>query len=304
MHELIADGRPFVLDDEVMSPKRLRIELRDGTLRRLLQGVYVDARVADSREVRVQAVERIRPPHGVACSETAAWIMGLDVHPPGRRFDVTPTFLVPHGRTRIVRRGVDSRQARLGPHDVTEEFGSLCTTAVRTASDLLRRQYRPYALASVDQMTRADLVDLDELSATVMHLKGYPGIRQARSLVVLVDPRAESPGESWTRLRLHDAGFPPPELQVAVIDIDGIERRLDMAYVLQKVAIEYDGAGHHASLVDREHDRHRREGLTQQWGWRWGVAGRADIFGPDSTFEELVGEYLGLSPLARWWGHR
>ncbi|WP_344197732.1 hypothetical protein [Aeromicrobium alkaliterrae] len=303
MQQLIADGRPFVTDDGVMSPKQIRLALQSGTVRRLLRGVFVDARVPEDRDLRVLAVERIRPPHGVACSETAAWVMGLDVHPPGRRFDMTPTFLVPHGETRIVRSGIDCRQARLGSHDVTEDFGTFSTTPVRTASDLLRRQYRPYALASADQMTRSGLVDLGELSSVVMHLKGYPGIRQARSLVGLVDARAESPGESWTRLRLHDAGFPPPELQVEVADHDGVIRRIDLAYEVQKVAIEYDGSAHHSALSDLAWDEERRDDLSVQWGWRWVLARRSSIFGQDATFEEAVGAHLGLVPLRRWWGH-
>jgi hypothetical protein len=303
MQQLIADGRPFVADDDVMSPKQLRLALHAGSVRRVLRGVFVDARVPEDRDLRVLAVDRIRPPHGVACSETAAWLMGLDVHPPGRRFDTTPTFLVPHGETRITRRGIDSRQARLRPRDITEDFGTLSTTPVRTASDLLRRQYRPYALASADQMARAGLVDLGELSSLVLHLKGYPGIRQARSLVGLVDARAESPGESWTRLRLHDAGFPPPELQVEVFDRDGVLRRIDLAYALQKVAIEYDGAAHHTTLVDRAWDETRRNDLSERSGWRWVLARRSSIFGQDTTFEETVRAYLDREPLRRWWGH-
>ncbi|WP_229051168.1 hypothetical protein [Aeromicrobium sp. Leaf350] len=304
MTPFTADGLPFSIRDEVMSRIEAHHRLRDGALRRVLRGVYVDARVPDSRELRILAVDKVRPPDGVACSETAAWVMGVNVFPPGRQHDFVPTFLVPHGTTRITMQGVACRQALLSPHDVTDEHGTLTTTAVRTTSDLLRRQYRPYALASGDQMLRAGLIDLGELSDAVHRLKGFPGIRQARSLVGLIDALAESPGESWTRLRLHDAGFPHPELQVVVIDRDGIERRLDMAYVLQLAAAEFDGRQHHTSATDTALDRDRRDPLSAQLGWRFVIARRESLFGPDDSFERRVGELIGFTPIPRWWGKR
>lgn len=294
----------FSVSDDVMSRYDAHHLVRDGVLRRVLRGVFVDARVPDSRELRVAAVEKVRPAAGVACSETAAWAMGVDTFPPGRRHDFTPTFLVPHGTTRITLPGVQCRQAKLATRDVTDVFGTLTTTAVRTAGDLLRRQYRPHALASADQLVRADLVDLADLSDHVHRLKGYPGIRQARALVVLVDGRAESPGESWTRLRLHDAGFPTPELQVVVIDRDGVAWRLDHAYVEKLVAAEFDGREHHTGTLDSAHDRDRRSPLAEQYGWRFVIARYETLFGPDNAFERQVGDLIGFTPIPRWWGTR
>lgn len=304
MNELVAGGLVFSSNDDVMSRYDAHHLVRDGVLRRVLRGVFVDARVPDSRELRVAAVEKVRPPAGVACSETAAWVMGIDVFPPGRRHDFTPTFLVPHGTTRITVPGVQCRQATLTSHDVTDVRGTVITTPVRTASDLLRRQYRPHALASADQMVRAGLVDVADLSDHVHRLKGYPGIRQARALVVLIDGRAESAGESWTRLRLHDAGFPTPELQVVVIDRDGVPWRLDHAYVEKLVAVEFDGREHHTGVLDSGHDRDRRRPLADQYGWRFVVVRYEALFGPDNAFERQVGELIGFTPIPRWWGTR
>lgn len=304
MSELLADGLPFTMSDEVISKRLLQVAVRDGDVRRVFRGVYVDRRAPDTRELRVVALERVRPRDGVACSETAAWIMGVDVHQPGRRHDFTPHFLVPHGTSRLTLPGVHCRQAKLSHRETTTDFGSPTTTPVRTASDLLRRQYRPYALASADQMARVGLVDLGELSELVHRLKGFPGIRQARSLVTLIDPRSETPGESWSRLRIHDAGLPAPDLQVVVVDRDGTEWRLDMAYVLRLIAAEFDGREHHTSPRDVAHDLWRRDILSDQLGWRFAVARRESIFGPDDSFERQLGEWLGVPILRRWWGTR
>jgi hypothetical protein len=93
------------------------------------------------------------------------------------------------------------------------------------------------------------------------------GVVQLRQLVPLADPRAESPGESWVRISIVDAGLPAPEPQCSVHDEYGEPVfRLDLAYPLSKVSIEYDGREYHQSLQRREHDRLRREWLEQR-GW-------------------------------------
>jgi hypothetical protein len=84
----------------------------------------------------------------------------------------------------------------------------------------------------------------------------------------LADPRAESPGESWTRLEILDAGLPKPELQWWVC-IDGVPTyRLDLAYPKSKVCVEYDGVAFHDQTEEqRQHDRERRKWLRDH-GWK------------------------------------
>ena len=48
-----------------------------------------------------------------------------------------------------------------------------------------------------------------------------PGVRRARELLSLLDPRAESPMESYLRLLLIDAGLPRPEANANVCNADG-----------------------------------------------------------------------------------
>lgn len=55
-----------------------------------------------------------------------------------------------------------------------------------------------------------------ELLAKRYH--GRRGIRRARIALDLVDPGAESPRETWLRLLLIRAGFPPPQTQIPVYD--------------------------------------------------------------------------------------
>jgi len=49
----------------------------------------------------------------------------------------------------------------------------------------------------------------------------FPGSGRGRLAIRLADPRAESPGESVTRVQFHRFGIPMPELQYRVVDHGG-----------------------------------------------------------------------------------
>ena len=95
-----------------------------------------------------------------------------------------------------------------------------------------------------------------------------------------------------------------PELQVVVIDRDGVAWRLDHGYVEKLVAVEFDGRQHHTGSLDTAHDLTRRNPLSDQLGWRFVVARYETLFGPTNTFERQVGELIGFTPIPRWWGTR
>ena len=265
--------------------------------------MYVDARVPDSRAHRLRAIKLVTPPEAIVSDETAAWLYGLDVFPPREQHNLEPALVVVHGTTRVRRSGTRPRQALIKAPDITYADGVHITTAIRTASDLLRKLYRPYALAAADGFARAGLVDADELSEYVNRLKGYRGIVQARTLAAIVDPRMQSPGESWQRLRIHDAGFPPPEPQFEVIDDFGRSMFIDLPYPDLLIGTEFDGREFHTAEAHVAHDRERRDYLSDLYGWRWVIGTRVRLFGMDTSFEDELGSLLGIKPIARWWGH-
>jgi hypothetical protein len=303
--ELINDGLPFTRHDLPgvgLSVKTLHTRLAEGRVRREFRGVYVDARVPDSRGGRLRAIRLVAPDNAVVCDETAAWVRGLEVFPPGRRHGFSPTMLVRHGTGRVEHVGASGRQALIAPDDVEYVDGVHLTTPVRTCSDLLRRLYRPYALAAADAFARAGLVEVDELVDHVARLKGYRGIVQARSLAAIVDPRTQSPGESWQRLRILDAGLPPPTPQHEVVDDVGRSFFIDLPYPEHLIGTEYDGREFHTAGHHRANDEERRAYLTDLYGWRWVIGTRERIFGDDTSFEHELGAMLGVRPLSRWSG--
>jgi hypothetical protein len=305
MPELIHDGHPFTSAQAPalgLDRVRLREALAVRRVRREFRDVYVDSRVPDSRRGRLRAIALVKPDGAIACNETAAWLYGLDVFAPGQRRSFTPSFVVAHGSTRIERPGVDCRQAIIDSEDLDFVDGIHVTNPLRTTSDLLRRMYRPYGLAAADAFAKASLVSVGELQDYVARLKGFRGIVQARSLAAIVEPKAESPGESWQRLQIWDAGFPMPESQHEVVDDLGRVRRLDLAYPEILVASEFDGREFHTDPVHQAHDAERRDYLSTAYGWRWCNGSRERLFGSDHSFEHELGSLLGMEPLPRRWG--
>ncbi len=134
---------------------------------------------------------------------------------------------------------------------------------------------------------RAFGVTREEMEAALPAYKGRRGVVQLRRLIAVADPRAESPGESWTRLAIIDDGLPGPTPQVWVKD-NGIDRfRLDLAYPLHKVAVEYDGQAFHESAEQQRADESRREWLRER-GWTVIVVNRHSF--SDSALRSWLNE--------------
>ncbi len=300
--ELLLDGQPFdrrTARDHGVNGEQLRRMLLAGSVRRVLNDVYVDARAPDDLAFRARCL-RLKLPRGAALSRlTAAWLFGVELtllSPPDGPMPVECT--VPPGREPLSRAGIRSYAAPLDADvDLVFVAGLPCTSPVRTAVDLLR-WLRPHeGLAIVDAMSARGLIQALELPAAVERFTGAPGVAQARYLAAIVEPLTESPGESWTRLRLVDAGFPRPEAQIAVPN-DGSARhyRLDMGWRGRRVAVEYDGEEFHEAPHQRRHDKRRRDDLRRRFGWTVLGVGKGEVLGPSMLLEWAVGALLGLEP--------
>lgn len=278
-----AAGRPFTMAtarEHGVTRGQLRTWLADGVVRRLLTGVYVDAAVPDSIELRVAAVARVAPPHGVVCDRTAAWVHGVDVFELAEQ-DVLPAIDLVSigGRNRSVRAGVFGGQRDLLPSEIMTVQGVRVTTPIRTACDLACLRGRWSALAVLDAFRRAYDITAAELSAMTPRFKGRRGCRQLRELIPLSTDQADSPPESWIRLIIHDAGLPMPAAQVWVTLPDGRRFRIENAYPGLRIGVEYDGSEHHTAEEDVEHDDHRRGQLVEVEDWIILVLRKRD-FGP------------------------
>ena len=94
----------------------------------------------------------------------------------------------------------------------------------------------------------------------------------------MMDPACESPRESWTLLAILDAGLPASRQQYWIV-VDGVSTyRLDHAYPVQRVAVEYDGAWHDRTPEQKAADEARRAWLRRN-GWTVIVVKRGDFTG-------------------------
>lgn len=140
------------------------------------------------------------------------------------------------------------------------------TTAERTVVDLARAVPRIDGIAVVDAVLRVGAVTAASLNAQLARHPGHRGIRRAREIAALGDARAESPMESRLRLRVIDAGLPPPRPQWWLTDATGSPTyRLDLAWPEYRVGLDYDGA-HHLDRRRQRADIERRNWLVQT-GW-------------------------------------
>lgn len=198
-------------------------------------------------------------------------------------------LLVPPGTPWPRRRGI--RATRIDPPDnVVLENGVSVTDPWRTALDCARFLPRYAALSAVDAFTRSG-VSADLLAERGGGLRpGSRGCRQAAEVLALADRRAESPGESWTRLLILDAGLPAPEPQVSVRCGHEVFR-LDLGYRDEYVGIEYDGRRHHTSPDDRQHDA-RRRALIRSAGWDIVVLHAEDLRTRPRVFLEALLDVL------------
>ncbi|GAA4456387.1 hypothetical protein [Phytohabitans houttuyneae] len=241
-------------------------------------GVYdkVARRAAPAAEIeRLRAVVRVLPPAAVLTHQTAAMLYG---------FGVVPTdalhVTLPAGVPLPQRRGIAAHGAVLPFADVRDVSGLRCLGPARCAVDLARQLGRPDALAVLDAALRVGACTRDDLAYEVARHDGLRGVRQARELVRLADPRAGCRQESHLRLLLHDGLLPAPEPQLAVLDDAGRVRcRIDLGYPEERVGVVYDGA---ARLDQPRHN------WLETRGWRMRYFGDGDLYGEPEQLVQTV----------------
>ena len=270
-----------------LSRRRVDDLVKRHELRRILRNVYVRADVPDTLETRAAAALLVISPYAVICDRTAAWLHGIDT------FDYRELEILPPIETYVMRGHNRTRRSQcaggvrdLSPHDYLLVDGVRVTTPLRTALDLACKLSARDALAALDGFMRHHGITQYEMRRELVRYYRRRGVVQARYLVPLADPRADSPGESWTRMEMLGRGLPKPELQWCVDVGGGRFYVLDIAYPQHKVAVEYDGREFHSSEERRARDSRRRTWLASQ-GWTVVVVTK------DRFTREAVDEWIG-----------
>jgi hypothetical protein len=225
-------------------------------LERIRQGRY--ARPKEWREAYVEERQRalahsateaaVEPP--TVCRVTAAALHGLPLF---RIRDDAAHLMT--GDTGSGTRSGSVRRHRDRWDGETEEIdGVRATTLVRTVFDVARTTPLATGLACADAAihrvaatgrtheTDEEKADRfrDELRGLVGLYRGARGVTNARFVTEFMDPRADSPGESVSRLFLAQSGYGDVALQIPVTGRAG--RRYFVDFDIEGTLGEFDGA--------------------------------------------------------------
>jgi len=258
--------------------------LADGRLRQIW-GVLVPRELLLDPFTRASAALLVAGPAAALTGLTAAWLQGcptaasptVHVVVPYSSSLRTKEGLVVHQGRRLLEEVIKVRDLRAVPLDVAVTE-LLCT-------DVARR-----ALAVADQA--AGLLPERERSAFRARIASRlasrvdrRGTARAGGLLPLVTGRADSPPESWLKLLVVEAGFPPPTDQFEVLDVlECVRYVLDLCWPELRIALEYDGYEAHEYRKDRDA---RRDRDLERRGWITIRATAEDLREPTALLSRL-----------------
>ena len=279
--------RPHLLVDGVTDAE-LRVLRRRGTLTTVRPGAYATALRRDDpaawHALAVRATVAKVAPDAVVSHASAAVLHGLTLwNCPLGRVHVTRARSSGGRCTRLLH----VHAAALDPDDVVEVDGTPVTSVARTVVDLARSLPFEPALVTADAALFAGLVTPDELADAVRRAAGRTGNPDARRVVAFADGRAESVGETRSRVAIRRAGLPEPVLQYRVGTL-----RTDFGWPEFHTVGEFDGKVKYGRLLRPGQDpgdvvfaEKRREDLLrdrEQQVARW-------VWDELSTFDVVVG---------------
>lgn len=269
---------PRVVRAAGLPPDEIRRRVRDGTLVRVLRGVYGAPGPSDPPWVaqRHALLARAAALHLVLTGEhwfshtTAAVLWGCDVASIPRRVHVTSP-INPHVRRR--QDGAAVAWHWTSAADRATEVSRALTLPVspleRTAFDCAATLPPGPGLVVADSALRAG-ADRALLAEITERAVGRRGVRRAREVLQHADGRAESAGESLTRWAVIAAGLPEPDLQVAVATRLGW-RWVDLGWRAERVAVEFDGRVKYgrdrATAARAVFEEKRRQDALEDEGW-------------------------------------
>ena len=279
---------------DALEPHELRRLLRAGELVRVRRGAYASSEPIDRADQHRRLVRATVPQcssDAVVSHASAAVLHQL----PLGRIDLDTVHLTRDQAGGGRRRGlVHVHAAPIGEDEVTVRQGVRVTTAARTVVDLACTLPRWQAVTVGDAALRADCTPA-ELADSLTGVGRRTGIGSARRVIPFLDRRSESPGESVSRLVLHEQGLPAPVPQFEVTGRSGEwVARCDFAWPSLRTLGEFDGRVKYGRALRGDGDLEEvlwkekcREDALRELGWeivRWVWA---DLWQPTRLVERL-----------------
>jgi len=239
--------------------KQIRAAVRTRDIRRVHHGWYILQSLWDGLFWEQQhlahvmaVVDDARAPGPIAAGESAAVVYGLPLyhHRPAR------VHVICNADERVASTAdVMRHYGPLEDFEIAEVNGIRCTSLARTVVDVARTCDLETAVACADAALRQVAVNDDdpfdycedaaedlrrEMRAVIDRMPRSRGIRVARWVVEFADGRAQSIGESVTRLRFVQLGFRVPRVQVRIDGPNGAFYVVDLD--AEYWWVEFDGS--------------------------------------------------------------
>ncbi|MCH1882055.1 hypothetical protein [Agrococcus sp. ARC_14] len=239
---------------EILAADPWSVPERDDGLARIRRGFYVDSRGLESATPESRYCARIAAVAAARDHPTFALESALALH--GVPFGEDPALVFTAGDTRTAgkKAGVSHSRGELDPGDVTHVGGLLVCSLPYALADVARRRDPLVAVAAIDNALRSGAVQREAL-LEALDRQGRRGRAAATWAIGFADAAAESVGESYSRVRIHQLGFAPPQLQPWVTGRSGKRYRPDMRWEFAErrpLLGEFDGMVKYGELADRE----------------------------------------------------
>lgn len=287
----LAGGRLFTTA-EALAAGLTHDQLGGRAARRLVRGVYVDARVPTAPDQQRDAVE-LRCPGAVWIGDVAVDLWGLPerLEPP---LDGLHVLLPSDVHVRTPRAGFRVTVGAFAEEDVVELNGRQVLRPAALMIWLARDWPLEDLVALGDVALKRRQMTLRELDDVLLRYARHPGAARATRARGLLSARSRSPMESRLRVKFVLAGLPMPDVNLMVTwsppgytgpEVDTLGE-LDLAWRAARVGVEYDGEDH-ARPRARSNDNSKRR-LFERHGWEIVVVTAWDYFNRlDSVIEEV-----------------
>ena len=232
-------ARTALLADGVSDPE-IRTALRRGSIDRVRPGIYSAGPMDHGGYLDFVTSMASKFPEYVVSHESALAVWGA----PTVFSDQRKVHLTRAGHSGGVRRaGLILHTARFDEDDLGEHNGIRITNAARALVETARSGDIRTVAAAGDWLLHRQLVDGRAIRECLDRCRTHRGISTAWRSLAKLDAKAESPGESATRIILDDPRLPTIESQLLVFDDSGrLVGRTDFCDRDAAVVVEFDGS--------------------------------------------------------------
>lgn len=245
------DALAMGYDDDAIYRK-----VRSGAWSRLRSGAYVPtvqitAMTAEAQHLMmVNASTNLIGDCSVISHQSAAVVHGIALwHLPLTSVHITR----PGNGGGHRRRSIHTHVAPLCRDEIVTVQGLPVTSVARTILDLARSASFESAVVAADSALFRHLTTPPELADARARACRRPGVIGAASVLAFADGRAESAGESRSRVQIYRAGLPAPQLQVPITSADGeFLGVVDFAFEALGTVGEFDGRVKYGRLLTKD----------------------------------------------------